>query len=503
MVLQTSTIARNTFVESIRQPIYLIIILLCGIMLLFTTWGTGFSMGYSSSAEVSGDNKLLLDVGLATVFVCGMLLSAFVSTAAVSREIENKTVLTVVSKPISRTSIILGKYLGVATAMVIAVLPMLIFLLMGIRHGVMSTATDDPDQPVIVFTTAAVLLSLGLAAWCNFFYGWPFTQSAVLLMVPLLVVAYLLVLVFGKEWKLQVGMLEHPIMDGNIDTGFKETRFTLPTQDFKPQILLASSVLAMSMLVLSAVAVTASTRLGQVMTIMLCCGVFVGGLLSNYLLGRHAYSNRRISVIDVARPVSDEQASFRGRGDTYEITLKWPPRRPDPRGRLLLLRPEPRRGRPHGPRLRALHRQPHRIHAGVRRGRWPGRRGRFGDRHDQRLAHDPQHRAHARPGRATSPGRRPRLSDTDSGERAGPGHLGGLPQHAELLARRRRHPELAHPRQPPRPGRPVRPGADRGLAGPGGDPVPATRRRMSRPPASLPATAGFPRRQADTAQKAR
>ena len=38
----------------------------------------------------------------------------FVATAVLSREIENKTVLTVVSKPIGRTTVIFGKYIGVA-----------------------------------------------------------------------------------------------------------------------------------------------------------------------------------------------------------------------------------------------------------------------------------------------------------------------------------------------------------------------------------------------------
>ena len=39
---------------------------------------------------------------------------AFVATAELSREIENKTVLTVVSKPVGRTTVIMGKYLGVS-----------------------------------------------------------------------------------------------------------------------------------------------------------------------------------------------------------------------------------------------------------------------------------------------------------------------------------------------------------------------------------------------------
>ncbi|MCA9287396.1 MAG: ABC transporter permease [Phycisphaerales bacterium] len=326
MVLQTATIARNTFLESIRQPIYMVIILLCGALLLLTTWGTGFSMGYSSSAEVSGDNKLLLDVGMATVYVSGMLLAAFVATAAVSREIENKTVLTVIAKPISRTSVILGKYAGVSWAMLIAVIPMLVFLLMGIRHGVMSTAADELDAPVLVFTSAAVGLALLLAAWANFFYGWPFSQTVVLALVPLSVVAYALVLVFGKEWKLQIGYIEHPILDQwEQPTGESQTRFEWPHDDFKPQILLASLAMAMSMLVLSAVAVAASTRLRQVMTIVVCCGVFLFGLLSNFFIGRHAYDNDRRSVIQTAEAPHPAEEPFRASGDTYRITLEWAP----------------------------------------------------------------------------------------------------------------------------------------------------------------------------------
>src|SRR5215813_10451940 len=83
--LQILTIARNTFVESVRQPIYFILIMLCGILQVFNVLGSAYSMGYTETAEVSGDNKLLLDLGLATIFVCGTLLAAFIATAVISR----------------------------------------------------------------------------------------------------------------------------------------------------------------------------------------------------------------------------------------------------------------------------------------------------------------------------------------------------------------------------------------------------------------------------------
>ena len=44
MLSQTLTIARNTFLESVRQPIYFILTAICGLAVLFTYWTAAFSM---------------------------------------------------------------------------------------------------------------------------------------------------------------------------------------------------------------------------------------------------------------------------------------------------------------------------------------------------------------------------------------------------------------------------------------------------------------------------
>ena len=278
MVSTTLAIARNAFVESLRQPVFLGLLVISGLLQLLNTWATGFSMGFKNvPGEVAGDNKLLFDIGLATVFFCGILVAAFTSTSVISREIENKTVLTVVSKPISRTKVILGKYLGVAGAMLVAVAIMVVFLLLGIRHGVLSTAADTVDQPVVLFGVGSVLLAILLGAIGNYLYGWSFAQTSVVIMLPLTIIAYVLVLSISKKWAFQ------PL-----------------STDFKPQISLACISLTMALLVIAAIATAASTRLGQVMTIVICAGVFVLGLLSNHLIGRHAYSNPSIGMVKVS-----------------------------------------------------------------------------------------------------------------------------------------------------------------------------------------------------------
>lgn len=298
MLQQLLTIARNTLVESLRQPIFFVLVMLAGVFQVFITWSTAFNMGYTTSAEVSGDTKQSLEIGLASVLMFGMLLAAFVATAVVSREIENRTILTVVSKPIARPAVVVGKFLGVAGAILIAVVIMLTFLLLGVRHGVMTTAADDPDGPVIVFGLTAVALSIGLAVAGNYLYGWHFSQSAMLTMAPLIVAAYIAVLAVGKKWNLQ------PL-----------------GADFKPQIMTACVVLTLAVLVLTAIATAVSTRLGQVMTIVVCAGVFVGGLLSNHYVGRRAFVNESVGIVQsVTSPVVSE-AAFNTRGATCLVTL--------------------------------------------------------------------------------------------------------------------------------------------------------------------------------------
>lgn len=295
---QTLTIARNTFVESIRQPIFFILVVSSGLMQVFNTLLSAYSMGYSEDTEVHGDDKLLLDMGLATVMVCATLLAAFVATSVLSREIENKTALTVISKPIGRPLFVIGKFFGVSGAIVLATAIMLLFLQFAIRHGVMSTVRDPIHGPVVALSTLAVLGSVGLATWTNFFYGWVFPSTATVAMLPLLVLAYVGALALGPDWK--------PV--GDVGEGFK------------PEILKASACVVLSMLVLTAVAIAASTRLKQVMTIVVCAGVFLLGLLSNSLLGRYAFENDRVGVIESVE-VPLPEPTMRRAGDEVTIVL--------------------------------------------------------------------------------------------------------------------------------------------------------------------------------------
>jgi ABC-2 type transport system permease protein len=216
-----------------------------------------------SAYTLENDNRMFVDIGLSTIFIGGAVLAAFVATNVLTREIDNRTVLTVVSKPVSRPIFVIGKYLGVAAAQLAVLLFLsLLFMLVEI-HGVQETVTTPYHLPVILFGFGAVLLGTAAGIWCNFFYGWVFSSTFVMFATPLLLLAYGLSLLLGHDFTPQP-----------------------PAKEFEGQLWLAVATLLLGELVLTAIALAASTRLGQVLTLVTTIGMFVLGLLSDWLLGR-------------------------------------------------------------------------------------------------------------------------------------------------------------------------------------------------------------------------
>lgn len=255
MIEQTLAIIRNTFLESIRQPIMLVLLVVATLALVLSGPLAAFTM--------DDDDRMLIDIGLATIFLCGALLAAFIATNVLGREIRNKTALTVVSKPVGRPLFVLGKFLGVAAAMLLATAYMsLVFLLVDL-HGTIQTVRDPIHEPVITFGVAAGVLGLAVGIWCNYFYGKVFSSTVIIVTTPLVGLAYLLALNFRHDF----------------------TRQPIGT-DVSLSMWMALAALAMAILVLSAIAVAASTRLGQVMTLCVTLGVFSAGMLSDYFVGR-------------------------------------------------------------------------------------------------------------------------------------------------------------------------------------------------------------------------
>ena len=108
-------IARATTKEAVRQPVFLLMLFLSLVLITVNTFVPFFSMG--------DDLKMFKDCGLATILVSGLLLAVWTSSTSIADEIEGKTAMTLLSKPINRRQFILGKYIGILQAVSLLMLP--------------------------------------------------------------------------------------------------------------------------------------------------------------------------------------------------------------------------------------------------------------------------------------------------------------------------------------------------------------------------------------------
>ena len=256
------SIAANTFLETIRQPIYGVILLLTFLLLVLNVSLAAFTL--------DDDDKLLMELGLSTLLLSGVFLSAFSASGVISREIDNKTVLTVISKPVARPTFIAGKFLGLIAALTVAFYLSFLAFVLTVRHRVLEAATDKPDWPVILFGCSALLIAALVAGYLNFSRGRDFISNAVGLLIPCLTAAATLICFIDRDWKL--------VPFGQYFVG--------------SQIVRASLLVLLAVVVIAAVALAASTRLGQVMTLLTCVLVLVVGSVADYALAEHAESSR-------------------------------------------------------------------------------------------------------------------------------------------------------------------------------------------------------------------
>jgi ABC-type transport system involved in multi-copper enzyme maturation permease subunit len=111
-----SAIALISFKEGLRNRVLYGIVLVALFMMFFTILISGFFM-----RDIS---KVMLDMCLATVNVGGLLVPFFLAIHLLAKDIERRTVFSILSRPISRGSYLLGKFGGILllTAAIMALL---------------------------------------------------------------------------------------------------------------------------------------------------------------------------------------------------------------------------------------------------------------------------------------------------------------------------------------------------------------------------------------------
>jgi ABC-type transport system involved in multi-copper enzyme maturation permease subunit len=114
-------IAYNTFREAVRDKVLY--------SLLFFAMALIAASMVLNQLAIGQQSKIITDMGLASISLVGTLIAIFVGIGLVSKEIDRRTIHTIVSKPVGRWAFLLGKYLGLVLTLAVEVAVMAAFFL--------------------------------------------------------------------------------------------------------------------------------------------------------------------------------------------------------------------------------------------------------------------------------------------------------------------------------------------------------------------------------------
>jgi ABC-type transport system involved in multi-copper enzyme maturation permease subunit len=106
-----ATIALGAFKESVRERVLYNLVAFAFLMIAAAVLLGSISVGV--------ERIILVNLGLAAISVFGFLMAIFIGIGLVSKEIERRTIYNILSKPVSRAEVILGKYAGLLLTLLV------------------------------------------------------------------------------------------------------------------------------------------------------------------------------------------------------------------------------------------------------------------------------------------------------------------------------------------------------------------------------------------------
>jgi ABC-type transport system involved in multi-copper enzyme maturation permease subunit len=159
---RVGAVALNTFREAIRDKILYV--------LLFFAVGILMSTRAVAQGALHEELRVTRDIGLVGIELFGSLIAIFVGVTLVYKELDKKTVFSLIPKPMHRWEFILGKFFGmvITLAVLVAVMAAVLFAVLSLER----MATDDYSGfgpvlraivliycEIVVVTSVAVLFS--------------------------------------------------------------------------------------------------------------------------------------------------------------------------------------------------------------------------------------------------------------------------------------------------------------------------------------------------------
>ena len=254
-MIKLTTIAKNAFMELVRQPIYLLMMSFSAVFIVFLSCVPYFGFG--------DDPKMVKDSVLAIMLMTGLFGAVVGAASSVAHEIRSGTALAVLSKPVGRAQFLLAKYVGVAGALTLATYVNLLACLLASRMAY--DAYGNTDTFALGWFAFAVLMAYAASGFTNYFLRRQFVFDAVVAVTIAITLAFVVINLFNKEGEWQK-------FAAGVDW----------------RMVPAAILILLALWVLAGVAIACATRWDLIPSLAICSGLFLLGLMSDYLFGRPA-----------------------------------------------------------------------------------------------------------------------------------------------------------------------------------------------------------------------
>ena len=111
MTSRVSAITINTFREAVRDRVLYNLIVFALLLVA--------SAPLFGAISIDIERLVLVNVGLSSISLFGVIIAILVGTGLVSKEIEKRTLYTILSRPVRRWEFIVGKYFGLLLTLVV------------------------------------------------------------------------------------------------------------------------------------------------------------------------------------------------------------------------------------------------------------------------------------------------------------------------------------------------------------------------------------------------
>ncbi|HET7624927.1 MAG TPA: hypothetical protein VFM25_06635 [Verrucomicrobiae bacterium] len=247
---QFITIAINTFMELVRQPIFLLLTTASAAFEIFLATPYYFAFG--------DEPKLVKNSVLAVMLLAGLLGAVLSASAALAREIRSGTALAVLSKPVGRAQFLLAKYFGLVAALTLMTYVNMVSALIASR--MVFDAYGSTDVGALAIFAGGVVMAYALGGFSNFFLRRPFVSDAFFSLIVTVSIAAAIIFLFTHQ-------LQTMGQAAKVDW----------------RLVPASILILFALWILASLALACSTRLDVIPTLAICSAFFLLGIMSDYI----------------------------------------------------------------------------------------------------------------------------------------------------------------------------------------------------------------------------